>query len=214
MSSFASGFTAVAHTCGEYAVQPMCACSLASSKSPRVDVPTRAVASGPLASLTADGKVVGRHFAGPTWELADGSSVAGKPVANAPAAKPGDIERAWSLIDADGLVLGRLAVLLADRLRPLLDQPALARAAGLVAFVILALERRPAAAVARAVGITRSCMRVLHKRGQGMPGRSEAGPNSGAARSGDSGENASLPSSCSTASSSPRSKNTPRHLGQ
>ena len=32
-------------------------------------------------------------------------------------AKPGDIERAWSLIDADGLVLGRLAVLLADRLR-------------------------------------------------------------------------------------------------
>ena len=32
-------------------------------------------------------------------------------------AKPGDIERAWSLIYADGLVLGRLAVLLADRLR-------------------------------------------------------------------------------------------------
>jgi large subunit ribosomal protein L13 len=32
-------------------------------------------------------------------------------------AKPGDIERAWSLIDADGLVLGRLAVIVADRLR-------------------------------------------------------------------------------------------------
>jgi large subunit ribosomal protein L13 len=32
-------------------------------------------------------------------------------------AKPGDVERAWSLIDAEGLVLGRLAVILADRLR-------------------------------------------------------------------------------------------------
>lgn len=32
-------------------------------------------------------------------------------------AKPGDIQRAWTLIDADGLVLGRLAVLLANRLR-------------------------------------------------------------------------------------------------
>jgi large subunit ribosomal protein L13 len=32
-------------------------------------------------------------------------------------AKPGDIERAWSLVDADGLVLGRLAALLANRLR-------------------------------------------------------------------------------------------------
>ncbi|HET6469117.1 MAG TPA: 50S ribosomal protein L13 [Geminicoccaceae bacterium] len=32
-------------------------------------------------------------------------------------AKPGDIERAWSLIDADGLVLGRLAALVAGRLR-------------------------------------------------------------------------------------------------
>jgi large subunit ribosomal protein L13 len=32
-------------------------------------------------------------------------------------AKPGDIERAWSLIDAQGLVLGRLAALVANRLR-------------------------------------------------------------------------------------------------
>jgi large subunit ribosomal protein L13 len=32
-------------------------------------------------------------------------------------AKPGDIERAWSLVDADGLVLGRLAAILANRLR-------------------------------------------------------------------------------------------------
>ena len=32
-------------------------------------------------------------------------------------AKPGDIQRAWHLIDADGLVLGRLASLVAERLR-------------------------------------------------------------------------------------------------
>ena len=32
-------------------------------------------------------------------------------------AKPKDVERAWCLIDADGLVLGRLAVLVANRLR-------------------------------------------------------------------------------------------------
>jgi large subunit ribosomal protein L13 len=32
-------------------------------------------------------------------------------------AKPGEIERAWSLIDADGLVLGRLAAIVANRLR-------------------------------------------------------------------------------------------------
>ena len=32
-------------------------------------------------------------------------------------AKPGDIKRGWYLVDADGLVLGRLAAILADRLR-------------------------------------------------------------------------------------------------
>lgn len=32
-------------------------------------------------------------------------------------AKPDDIERKWLLIDAEGLVLGRLAVIVADRLR-------------------------------------------------------------------------------------------------
>ncbi len=32
-------------------------------------------------------------------------------------ARPADIERAWTLIDADGLVLGRLAALVANRLR-------------------------------------------------------------------------------------------------
>ena len=32
-------------------------------------------------------------------------------------AKPSDIERDWLLVDAEGLVLGRLAVIIADRLR-------------------------------------------------------------------------------------------------
>jgi Protein of unknown function (DUF3455) len=32
----------------------------------------------PIATLIVDGKTVGRHYAGPTWELADGSLVKGK----------------------------------------------------------------------------------------------------------------------------------------
>ncbi len=32
-------------------------------------------------------------------------------------ATPGDVERGWYVVDADGLVLGRLAVMVADRLR-------------------------------------------------------------------------------------------------
>jgi large subunit ribosomal protein L13 len=34
-----------------------------------------------------------------------------------PSLKPADVSKAWVLIDADGLVLGRLAVLIANRLR-------------------------------------------------------------------------------------------------
>jgi hypothetical protein len=37
----------------------------------------------PQATLTADDKVVGRHYAGPTWELEDGSAVVGKAIGNA-----------------------------------------------------------------------------------------------------------------------------------
>ncbi len=47
----------------------------------------------PIASLFLDGKTVGRHYAGPTWENVDGSAVVAKAVANAPGATPGDI--AW-----------------------------------------------------------------------------------------------------------------------
>lgn len=45
----------------------------------------------PIATLVADGKTVGRHFAGPTWELDDGSLVTGKVVARAAGATAADI---------------------------------------------------------------------------------------------------------------------------
>jgi hypothetical protein len=45
----------------------------------------------PIATLMADGKTVGRHYAGPNWEYSDGSAVAGKAAGNAPGATPNDI---------------------------------------------------------------------------------------------------------------------------
>jgi Protein of unknown function (DUF3455) len=51
----------------------------------------------PLATLIADGKIVGRHFAGPTWELSDGSAVVGRVVASTPGARINDI--AWLKLD-------------------------------------------------------------------------------------------------------------------
>ena len=51
----------------------------------------------PVATLMADDKIVGRHYAGPTWELSDGSAVAGKVAASAPGATAKDI--AWLKLD-------------------------------------------------------------------------------------------------------------------
>ena len=45
----------------------------------------------PIATLLSNGKTLGRHYAGPTWELADGSAVAGKVAAVAPGASQSDI---------------------------------------------------------------------------------------------------------------------------
>lgn len=45
----------------------------------------------PIATLMLDGKTVGRHFAGPGWELADGSAVTGKMAGRAPGATAKDI---------------------------------------------------------------------------------------------------------------------------
>ena len=45
----------------------------------------------PIATLIVDGKTIGRHYAGPTWEDSDGSAVVGKVIGNAPGAAPNDI---------------------------------------------------------------------------------------------------------------------------
>jgi len=45
----------------------------------------------PIASLIADGKAVGRHYAGPTWELADGGAIVGKVASKSPGASANDI---------------------------------------------------------------------------------------------------------------------------
>ena len=45
----------------------------------------------PIAALILDGKTVGRHYAGPNWELADGSAVSAKMSARAPGATTKDI---------------------------------------------------------------------------------------------------------------------------
>ena len=44
----------------------------------------------PIASLFRDGKTVGRHYAGPTWEI-DGSSIVAKGVGRTPGATTKDI---------------------------------------------------------------------------------------------------------------------------
>jgi hypothetical protein len=45
----------------------------------------------PLATLIEEGKTVGRHFAGPSWEFSDGASIKGKVVSQTPGATPADI---------------------------------------------------------------------------------------------------------------------------
>jgi hypothetical protein len=47
--------------------------------------------TAPQATLTVDGKVVGKHGAGPSWELLDGSLITAKAVGNAPGATENDI---------------------------------------------------------------------------------------------------------------------------
>ena len=45
----------------------------------------------PIATLMAEGKTIGRHYAGPNWEDVDGSAVVGKVSGNAPGATASDI---------------------------------------------------------------------------------------------------------------------------
>ena len=58
------------------------------------------VLTGPDAKLFDEtGKQVGSHFAGPTWKWSDGSSVTGRPVANA---TPDPDSIPWLLLTASG----------------------------------------------------------------------------------------------------------------
>jgi hypothetical protein len=51
----------------------------------------------PIATLLLDGRTIGRHYAGPTWEDADGSAVVGKVAAHVPGASADDV--AWLKLD-------------------------------------------------------------------------------------------------------------------
>jgi hypothetical protein len=67
--------------------------------------------------LLEDGKTVGRHFLGPTWEFADGSRVVGEVVSKAPGTTAKDIP--WLKLSAkeppkSGLVAGATLVLRID----------------------------------------------------------------------------------------------------
>ncbi|MDB5564506.1 MAG: hypothetical protein JWP84_1072 [Tardiphaga sp.] len=52
----------------------------------------------PIATLIADGKTVGRHYAGPNWEYSDGSAVVGKVTGNVPGTTAKDIP--WLRLEA------------------------------------------------------------------------------------------------------------------
>jgi len=45
----------------------------------------------PIATLLASGQSVGRHYAGPSWELVDGGGVKGRTIKNTPAPGANDI---------------------------------------------------------------------------------------------------------------------------
>ena len=51
----------------------------------------------PIATLLDNGKTAGRHYAGPNWELSDGSAVTAKAAGNAPGATAADIP--WLKLD-------------------------------------------------------------------------------------------------------------------
>ena len=56
----------------------------------------------PVATLLLEGKTLGRHYAGPTWELADGSVVIGKVVGRGSAPSRRTSRRSGSRPPSDG----------------------------------------------------------------------------------------------------------------
>lgn len=65
--------------------------------------------TGPDAQLrNAAGQVIGKHFAGPTWQLTDGSTVQGALIASQPSPEAGSV--AWLLLRAKpGTATGRMS---------------------------------------------------------------------------------------------------------
>jgi hypothetical protein len=51
----------------------------------------------PIATLLVDGKTIGHHYAGPSWEYSDGSAVVGKVAGTAPGGTSKDIP--WLKLD-------------------------------------------------------------------------------------------------------------------
>jgi hypothetical protein len=71
----------------------------------------------PVAALLAEGKTVGRHFVGPTWEFVDGSRVVGEMAGKAPGKTAKDIP--WLKLSVkepprSGLVAGATSILRID----------------------------------------------------------------------------------------------------
>jgi hypothetical protein len=67
----------------------------------------------PIATLLADGKTVGHHYAGPNWEHVDGSAVTGKVAASVPGTAANDIP--WLKLDVishrgSGILIGATTV--------------------------------------------------------------------------------------------------------
>jgi len=73
------------------------------------------------------------------------------------------IEPRWAYFEAAELDL------FPDDLRPLLARPVLALAHGFIAFTILALERRSAVVLARAIGIPATCVNRWRSLGRDVP---------------------------------------------
>jgi hypothetical protein len=71
----------------------------------------------PVATLLEEGKTVGRHFLGPTWEFADGSHVVGEQVSETPGKTAKDIP--WLKLSVkeppnSGVVAGATSILRID----------------------------------------------------------------------------------------------------
>jgi Protein of unknown function (DUF3455) len=71
----------------------------------------------PIAALLEEGKTVGRHFVGPTWEFVDGSRVVGEVVSKAPGKTAKDVP--WLKLSVkepakSGLVAGATTILRID----------------------------------------------------------------------------------------------------